>query len=126
MRDTCCQHSKVSDPVDNVVKGEFDFQGLFVLDLANNHQGSSAHGLAVIREHGQVVQQSQVRAGIKFQFRDLDTFVHPSHQDESDNKHIPRFLSTRLGLDDYRLMLAEIRSQSLLAIGTPFDERSVD
>jgi len=28
---------------------DFDFQNLFVLDLANNHQGDVAHGRNVIR-----------------------------------------------------------------------------
>ncbi len=71
----------------------FDFQDLFVLDLANNHQGSVEHGLEVIRRHAEVVRKHGVRAAVKFQFRDIDTFVHPRHKRDSTNKHIPRFLS---------------------------------
>lgn len=105
---------------------DFDFRDLFVLDLANNHQGSVEHGLRVIREHGEVVRRHGVRAAMKFQFRQLDTFVHPSHQEGSANKHIPRFLSTRLSEGEYARLLAEVRAQGMLAACTPFDEPSVD
>ena len=54
----------------------FDFKSLFVLDLANNHQGSLEHGLLVIDEHSKVVTEKTLRAGIKFQFRNLPEFVH--------------------------------------------------
>ncbi len=73
-----------------------DFQNLFILDLANNHQGSVEHGLEVVRRHAEVVHKHGVRAAIKFQFRDIDAFIHPSHRTNSDNKHISRFLATRL------------------------------
>ena len=49
----------------------FDFTNLFVLDIANNHQGSVEHGSRIIRECGAVVRNHGVRAAIKFQFRDL-------------------------------------------------------
>ena len=86
--------SRISDaasaPGGNVMEASFDFRNLFVLDLANNHQGSVEHGLEVIRRHAEAVctNMACVRA-IKFQFRDLDTFVHPSHARQSTNKHIP-------------------------------------
>ena len=102
----------------------FDFRNLFVMDLANNHQGSVDHGLEVIRRHAEVVQKHGVRAAIKFQFRDLDTFVHPQHQRESDNKHIPRFLSTRLGREDFQRLFDEVKRQGLYTMCTPFDELS--
>ena len=107
-------------------ESEFDFAQLFVLDLANNHQGEVEHGRRVIQEAGAVVREAGVRAALKFQFRQLDTFVHPAHQAGSENKHIPRFLGTRLSGDDYRKLLAEVRAQGLLAACTPFDEPSVD
>ncbi len=105
-------------------ENEFDFRDLFVLDLANNHQGSLDHGLRVIRETAVAVRERGVKAAIKFQFRDLDTFVHPAHQQGSDNKHIPRFLGTRLGRDQFARLLDEVRAQSLLSACTPFDETS--
>jgi N-acetylneuraminate synthase len=104
---------------------DFDFQNLFVLDLANNHQGDVAHGRAVIARHGEVVRKHGVRAAFKFQFRQLDSFIHPSHREDSDNKHIPRFLSTRLSNDQFGELLTEVRKAELLAMCTPFDEDSV-
>ena len=102
------------------------FADLFVLDLANNHQGDVEHGKTIIRQMANVVQKHKVRAAIKFQFRQLDSFIHPSHREVSNNKHIPRFLSTELKRPAYEDMLAEVRKNNLLAMCTPFDEASVD
>ncbi len=104
----------------------FSFQDLFVLDLANNHQGSVDHGLAVIRGHGAVVRDHGVRAALKFQFRQLDTFIHPAHQADSTAKHIDRFLSTRLPRDAHQRLFDEVRAEGMLTMCTPFDEESVD
>jgi N-acetylneuraminate synthase len=104
----------------------YNFKNLFVLDMANNHQGSLEHGKAIIQQHGDVANAAGVRCAIKFQFRQLDTFIHPSHKSESDNKHIPRFLSTRLPVDAYVELLKEVRRQKLISMCTPFDEESVD
>jgi len=105
---------------------EFQFQDLFVLDLANNHQGDVKHGKSIIRQMADVVHGHDARAAVKFQFRQLDSFIHPSHREGSDNKHIPRFLSTELKRPAYEDMLAEVRDHKLLAMCTPFDEASVD
>ena len=104
----------------------FDFNDIYVLDLANNHQGNVDHALNIIRDHGAVLQKHGVRAGIKFQFRQMDTFIHPDHHANSDNKHIPRFLSTWLKPDQYKTLLDEVRKHNLMSICTPFDEESVD
>jgi len=104
----------------------FDFRDLFVLDMANNHQGSVEHGLNIIRGVAEPVKRHGIRAGVKFQFRQLATFVHPSHRQNSDNKHIPRFLSTELKRADYQVLLDEVRKQGMISICTPFDEESVD
>lgn len=104
----------------------FDFRDLFVLDLANNHQGSVEHGLAIIEQCAAAAKRHGVRAAIKFQFRDLDTFVHVDQLHDSSNKHVPRFLSTRLQWSQFRQLRDEVKRQGLLAMCTPFDETSVD
>lgn len=104
----------------------FDFRDLFVLDMANNHQGSVEHGRNIIRAVAEPVARHGIRAGIKFQFRQLDSFVHPAHREGSDNRHIPRFLATELKRPDYEVLLAEVRRHGMLGICTPFDEPSVD
>lgn len=105
---------------------KFDFDDLFVLDLANNHQGSVSHGTAIIERCAEVAKRHGVRAAIKFQFRDLEHFVHIDHRTNSTNKHVPRFLSTRLTWDQFGELLGAIRRCGLLAMCTPFDEASVD
>jgi sialic acid synthase SpsE/quercetin dioxygenase-like cupin family protein len=105
---------------------DFDFRDLFVFDLANNHQGSVEHALAIIRGIGEVARKQGVRGAFKFQFRQLDTLVHPSHQKESANKHIPRFLSTRLDRSQFETLRDAVRAEGLLPMCTPFDEASVD
>lgn len=99
---------------------------LFVLDIANNHQGDLEHALNIIRSMGETVRKNKVKAGLKFQFRQLDTFIHPDHHKGSEAKHIKRFLSTRMDRSGYQKLLNEVRHQGLLAICTPFDEESVD
>ena len=106
--------------------GGFDFEDLFVLDLANNHQGSVEHGLAIIDHCADAAQRYGIRAAIKFQFRDLPDFVHADEQREPRNKHVPRLLSTRLPWKGFEELLAAVRRHGLLAMCTPFDESSVD
>ena len=101
---------------------KFNFQDLFVLDLANNHQGSVAHGTRVIQECADVVERHDVRAVMKFQYRDLPEFVHSDERENPVNKHVPRFLSTRLSWGDFSELVAAVRSRNLLAMCTPFDD----
>ena len=51
----------------------FSFENLFVFDLANNHQGSIDHGLKIINEMGRIAKKYNIKAAVKFQFRQLDT-----------------------------------------------------
>ena len=108
------------------MKEQFDFRDLFVFDLANNHQGNVEHALGIIRGIGGVARKHGVRGLFKFQFRQLDSFVHPAHRKQSDNKHIPRFLSTRLDRPQFQVLLDAVRNEGMLAMCTPFDEESVD
>ena len=104
---------------------KFNFKNLFVLDLANNHQGSYEHGLSVIDQHCKVVNESGLLAGIKFQFRNIPDFIHPEDQVQSENKHVPRFLSTKLEWKQYAKLVKRVQYNGLLSICTPFDEYSV-
>jgi len=105
---------------------KFNFSDLFVLDLANNHQGSIEHGLAVINEHAAVSKKHGVRAALKFQFRQLESFIHPDFQNASDVKHVSRFISTKLERSDYQTLFDAAKNAGLMTICTPFDEESVD
>ena len=106
--------------------GKFDFNDLFIFEMANNHQGSVEHGKKIIKAMGDIAKRHNLKAAIKFQFRDLDTFVHPKHLKNSTNKHVPRFLSTRLSEKDFKILIDEGRKEGLIIMVTPFDEKSVD
>ncbi len=108
------------------MEGAFNFKDLFILDMANNHQGSVAHGQKIIRTVGEEVTQRGVRAALKFQFRQLDTFIHPSHHTGSELNYIKRFLSTRMEREQFQTLLDEVRTSGMLAMCTPFDEESVE
>jgi sialic acid synthase SpsE/mannose-6-phosphate isomerase-like protein (cupin superfamily) len=100
---------------------------LFVLEMANNHMGSVAHGLEVIRQFGAVCRKyAEFKFAFKLQYRELDTFVHPSMKGRLDVKYIKRFEETRLTRQQFGELVAEIRKQGFLSMATPFDNESVD
>ena len=56
------------------MENKFDFKNLFVLDLANNHQGDLEHGLKIIREAGNVVRKHKVRSSYKISIQAIRHF----------------------------------------------------
>jgi sialic acid synthase SpsE/mannose-6-phosphate isomerase-like protein (cupin superfamily) len=98
---------------------------MVVLDLANNHNGSVSHGKRIIDEiHGLKIGK-HIRVAIKFQYRNLDTFIHSDYQDRRDLKYVDRFLSTKLSWDELKTLRDHVREAGFLAACTPFDEYSV-
>lgn len=98
---------------------------LFIFEMANNHQGDLAHGRRIIDEMAKVARRFGIRAGVKLQYRNLATFIHPSFR-EADHKHIKRFRSTELSKEQYATLVEATRDAGLTTICTPFDEESVD
>ncbi|ODR36037.1 N-acetylneuraminate synthase family protein [Eisenbergiella tayi] len=100
---------------------------LFIFEMANNHQGSVEHGKSIIRSLDKVCQKfrNDFDFGIKFQYRNLDTFIHPDYKEREDVKNVKRFKDTRLSQDEFKILLQEIRNCNFKAICTPFDEESV-
>ena len=101
---------------------------LIVLDMANNHDGDLEHGLKLIGGISEVCGEfvGDFNFGLKFQYRHLDTFIHPGFKGRIDIKYVKRFAETRLTDEEFRLMKDEVEKSGLLSICTPFDERSVD
>ena len=99
---------------------------LFVLEMANNHMGDLEHALALIQKFARVCNQYPFKFAFKLQYRDLDTFIHPSAVDRHDIKYVKRFLETRLSKEDFNKIIHEIRANGFLTMSTPFDEPSVD
>ena len=105
----------------------FPYTNLVILELANNHMGAVDHGLEIIRQCHEAVQPfSSFRFAIKFQYRDLDTFIHPDFKDRKDVKYVKRFLETRLSAGDFLTLKNEAVRLGFLTACTPFDETSVD
>jgi len=101
------------------------FTNLVVFEIANNHQGDAAHGLSLLDSLGAVVDKAY-SAGfwpvVKFQLRDLDTFINPKYS----NKHTKRFLETRLEQGQFHRLVAHAKySTGCPVMVTPFDEVSV-
>lgn len=102
------------------------FENLFVLELANNHWGKLERGLKIIRDFGRVVRLNEVRAAVKLQFRDVDSFIHCDFRDRSDVRYIKKTLDTQMPWESLRQMVEEVRAAGMVTMVTPFDEFSVD
>ena len=94
--------------------------------MANNHMGEVSHGLRVIREFAKVKEgYNEFDFAIKFQFRNIDTFIHPDYKDRIDLKYVKRFTETRLTNEDFLKLKNEAELHGFLPICTGFDEDSV-
>jgi N-acetylneuraminate synthase len=102
-----------------------NFKDLFIFEMANNHQGELNHGLKIISEMGKISREYNINTAVKLQYRNLDKFIHPLEINNKDNKHVSRFLNTRLKDDEYLQLVKAIKGEGMLSICTPFDEDSV-
>lgn len=102
------------------------FEDLFVLEMANNHLGSLERGLKIVSAFAQIARFNNVRATIKLQFRDVDSFIHRNYVDRKDLRYVKKTLDTRLTDEDFATLVKAIRDAGFIATATPFDERSVD
>ncbi|HEY5106297.1 MAG TPA: N-acetylneuraminate synthase family protein [Caulobacteraceae bacterium] len=102
------------------------FDELFVLELANNHWGSLDRGLKIVHDFAQVVKANNVRAAIKLQFRDVDSFVHKHHRSREDIRYIKKIVATQMSWDHLRALNEAVRNAGMVTVATAFDEHSVD
>jgi sialic acid synthase SpsE len=102
------------------------FENLFVLELANNHWGNVTRGLKIIRDFGTIVRYNNIKAAIKLQFRDVDSFIHPDFKGSTDSRYIKKTEDTKLSREDFACLLAEIKNVGCIPMATPFDEASVE
>ncbi len=100
------------------------FKDLLVLDMANNHYGNISHAKNIINSFSKVQKKHNIKATIKFQFRDLPNFVHKKYRDKNI-KYVRRFLDTRLSDEDFLKLFKFIKKNNFLTSCTPFDENSV-
>ena len=102
------------------------FEDLYIFEMANSHQGSVEHGIDLIKAMAKIARKYNVKAAVKLQFRNLDTFIHPEYKGRTDVKHIPRFEGTRLSYEEFNQLVDAIHDEGLIAMSTPFDEDGVD
>ena len=103
------------------------FDKLFILEMANNHMGDVDHGVSIIRELAKIIKEfPEFSFGFKFQYRNLDTFIHPDYKERNDFKYVKRFRETRVAKKDFKRLRDELDNAGFVAVCTPFDETSVD
>lgn len=101
------------------------FEDLFVLEMTNNHLGSLERGLKIIEQHAKIVRFNNVRAAIKLQFRDVDSFIHKDFVHRTDIRYIRRVTETRMSKEHYTILVQAIKKSGCIPLATPFDEQSV-
>ena len=62
------------------------------------------HATNIIKEVSELTIKENINGAIKFQFRDLETFIHKNSRKDENNKHI-RFLSTELSREKFQELL---------------------
>ena len=102
------------------------YKNLFVLDLANNHFGDLKHAKKIVDNFSIIIKKFQINACIKFQFRDLDSYIHPKFKNDKNNKFVNRFMSTKLEKKELKLLFEHIKKKNIKTCCTPFDEKSID
>lgn len=102
------------------------FENLFVLEAANNHWGDLDRGKQIIQDFASVVRFNNVKAAIKFQFRDVDNFIHDDFKGNTDIRYIKKTEATKLTQLQYGELAEAVRKVGCIPMATPFDEASVD
>jgi len=99
---------------------------LIILEMANNHMGDKEHGLKIINEFYNVTKNfPQYDFAFKFQYRQLDTFIHPDYKDRMDIKYVKRFTETKIPNEFFMSFKKEAEKLGFKTLCTPFDNESV-
>jgi sialic acid synthase SpsE len=106
--------------------GDSLFENLFVLEAANNHWGDVERGKKIIQDFATVVRYNNVKAAIKFQFRDVDNFIHEEFKGNQEIRYIKKTEATKLSHEQYKSLADAVVKSGCIPMATPFDEVSVD
>src|SRR6476659_6691669 len=90
------------------------FHELFVLELANNHWGDVERGLKIVRDFATVVRYNNVRAAIKLQFRDVDSFIHTDFRSRRDIRYIKKTMDTQLSKEHFAELVEAVRRNNCI------------
>ena len=97
----------------------------FTFEIANNHMGDVSHGKALLNEISKITKKYDYKFLVKFQFRDLETFIHPDYKGNHEFKFVKRFEETYFSDDQWRETIDHAKSLGFGLMCTPFDENSV-
>jgi N-acetylneuraminate synthase len=102
------------------------FEDLFVLEMANNHWGRLDRGKRIVDDFSKVVRYNGIRASIKLQFRDVDSFIHKDYVKREDVRYIKKTIDTKMSREHFVELVDHIKKSGCMPTATPFDEASVD
>lgn len=100
---------------------------LVIFELANNHMGNLQYAKKIINEYYKLsldYRNFGIEFAFKFQFRDLDTFIHPNFKN-SDHDGVKRFESTKFSRKQWDNLI-KFTKKKFIIVCTAFDEISVD
>ena len=110
------------------------FEDLFVLELANNHWGDLNRGKEIVRQFAKVVKENKIKAAIKLQFRDVDSFIHKDFKKDGDgedllnlpkrSRYIQKTAKTKLTYDEFKELIEYIKQHDCIPMSTPFERLS--
>ncbi len=99
---------------------------LIVLEIANNHMGDVEHGINLINHYSKICNKfKHLNFAFKFQYRDLETFIHKSLKNDLNNHYVKRFSETKLTEDNFNTLIQKVKSNGFQSIVTPFDNNSL-
>lgn len=101
---------------------------LIIFEMAQNHQGDIDHGKLIINEFAKLASDynDTFDFAMKFQLRNLETFIHPDYKNRMDVKYVKRFTETRLSKPQFTELVQLAEDMGFFIICTGFDEESVD
>lgn len=102
------------------------FENLFVLEAANNHWGDLVRGKKLIQDFATVVRYNNIKAAIKFQFRDVDNFIHPDFKGNQELRYVKKTEATKMTVEQYGALAKAVVTAGCIPMATPFDEASVE
>ena len=73
----------------------------------------------IVKKFERIIKKNRLNATIKFQFRDLDTFIHENELENRENPNIKRFLGTKLEWEDFNILKNFKSNDYLLLTGDP-------
>ena len=104
----------------------FKDKKIVILEMANNHMGEVEHGVRLINAFGDVCKNyPEIEFIFKLQYRDLDSFIHPSYKSRVDLKFIKRFEDTRLTKEEFDVLIDAMKKNNFKVMSTPFDNASI-